>query len=167
MALIIENGTGVAGAQAYSDAADCITFATTYYGSSLTGSIAEKESTILRVVNFMNSLNWIGEPTFGRAQELSWPRTGVDDIGTGEIPREIIKAQHILARTEHTNIGALAPSGSSSGQVIKEKVDVIEVTFAETQGGVESERVTVTDAMDLLAPFLIVATPKLGLGWYS
>lgn len=166
MALIIEDGTGVANAQAYSDAADCITFATTYFGSSLTGSTADKEATILRTVNFMNSLNWIGDPTFGRAQELSWPRTGVDDIGTGEIPREVIKAQHILARAEHAAIGALAPSGSVSGQVIKEKVDVIEITYAETQGGVESERVTVTDAMDLLAPFLRGTTPNLGTGWY-
>ena len=166
MALIIEDGTGVANAQAYSDAADCITFATTYFGSSLTGSTAEKEATILRTVNFMNSLNWIGNPTFGRAQELSWPRTGVDDIGTGEIPREVIKAQHILARAEHAAIGTLAPSGSASGQVIKEKVDVIEITYAETQGGVESDRVTVTDAMDLLAPFLRGTTPNLGAGWY-
>ena len=166
MALIIENGTGVANAQAWADVTSCITFATSYYGASLTGSTAEKEATILRTVNFMNSLNWLGDPTFGRAQELAWPRTGVDDIGVNEIPREVIKAQHILARAEHAAIGTLAPSGSSGGQVIKEKVDVIEITYAETQGGVEAERVTVTDAMDLLAPFLQGTTPKLGAGWY-
>lgn len=166
MALIIEDGTGVANAQAYADAADCITFATTYYGSSLTGSTADKEATILRTVNFMNSLNWKGTTTFGRAQELSWPRTGVDDIGTGEIPREVVKAQHILARAEHASIGTLAPTGSVAGQVTKEKVDVIEITYAETDGSVENQRVTVTDAMDLIAPFLNGIVPNLGAGWY-
>ena len=167
MALIIEDGTGVANAQAWSDAADCITFATTYYGSSLTGSTAEKEATILRTVNYMNALNWKGATTFGRAQELAWPRTGVTDIGINEIPREIIKAQHILARAEHARIGTLAPAGSVAGQVTREKVDgVVDITYAETDGNVENQRVTVTDAMDLLAPFLNGVVPNLGSGWY-
>ena len=166
MALIIEDGTGVANAQAWSDATACITFATTYYGSSLTGSTAEKEATILRTVNYMNSLNWKGTLTFGRAQELAWPRTGVTDIGINEIPREIIKAQHILARAEHATIGTLAPSGSVAGQVIKEKVDTIEITYAETDGNIENQRTTVTDAMDLLAPFLNGIVPNIGAGWY-
>lgn len=166
MALIIENGTGVANADAWASADDCVLFGTAYFGSSLTGSIAEKEATIRRTVNFMNSLNWKGVPTYGRNQELAWPRTGVDDIAVGEIPREIIKAQHILARAEHTNTGALAPSGRDADQVISEKVDVIEVKYAAATVGIEAQRVTVTDAMDLLAPFLRGVTPAIGGGWY-
>ena len=166
MALIIEDGTNVVGAQAWADAATCITFAATYFGSNLTGSEADKEATILRTVNFMNNLNWKGAPTNGRLQELAWPRSGIDDVTDSEIPREIIKAQHILARAEHAAAGTLAPSGKVADQRKKVKVDVIEVEYVDTDAGIDAQRVVVTDAMDLLAPFLRGVTPALGSGWY-
>lgn len=166
MALIIEDGTGVTDAEAYADAAAYTTFSTDYYGAVLAGTDAEIEAAIRRTINFMNSLNWKGDPTFGRSQELAFPITGIDDITSSEIPREIIKAQHILTRAEHAVAGALAPSGKVADQRKKVKVDVIEVEYVDAGASIEAQRVTVTDAMDLLAPFLRGTTPALGGGWY-
>ena len=169
MALIIEDGTGVANANAMSSAADCVTFATEYYGSSLTGSTAEREATILRVINYMMSLPWHGELTYGNTQLTPYPRTGVTGYAATDMPWQVIKAQHILARAEHKAVGTLAPSGKVADQRKKVKVDVIEVEYVDTDASIDAQRTTVTDAMDLLAPFLIggaSGSTAFAGGWY-
>lgn len=80
-----------------------------------------------------------GEKTGGRAQELAWPRTGATDVDGNEIPdnevpREVEHATYEAALRELVTPGSLSPDFVPSGQVTKEKVDVIEVTYAEARG---------------------------------
>lgn len=163
MALTIENGTNVAGADAYASVADCSAWAVNFYGQALTGSPADKEAAIRRAVAYMNGLKWKGTRTFGRDQSLAWPRQDVTDcegfsIASNAIPAEIIYAQHVLARVEFQSPGSLAPSVSLGGVVKREKVDVIEVEYdtSRMQGNVEELRQVVTMAMDKLSCFLSV-----------
>ena len=163
MALIIENGTGVAGAEAWADVTACSAWAVLFYGQSLTGSTADKEAAIRRAVAYMNTLVYKGTRTFGRGQTLSWPRTGVTDceglaVGANEIPPEIITAQHILSRAEFVAPGILSPQGSASTLVKREKVDVIEVEYdvSSRVGSVDDIRTIVTAAIDALKCFLAV-----------
>ena len=133
MALIVENGTGVVNADCWADVTSCSAWAVSRYGSSLNGDTADKEAAIRRAVDYMNSLPWKGARTFARAQSLAWPRSGVVDgegnaIGANEIPKEVIFAQHSLARAEFISVGVLTPSASRLG-VKREKVDVIEVEY--------------------------------------
>jgi len=162
MALIIENGTGVAGADCYADVTACSAYATAYYGASLNGNNADKEAAIRRATAYLNRLAWKGTRTLGRAQSLAWPRTGVTDceglsIGANEIPTDIINAQHELARAEFQSAGVLTPSMSkATATVSSEKVDVIQITYDTDNltGTIEDARVIVTAAMDKLKCYL-------------
>lgn len=163
MALTVEDGTNVAGADAYSSVADCSAWAVLYYGAALAGSPADKEAAIRRAVAYLDGLKWKGIRTHGRDQSLAWPRDGVTDceglaIASDEIPDEVIFAQHTLARVEFLSPGALSPSVSLGGVVKREKVDVIEVEYdtARMQGNAQEMRPIITMAMDKIACLLAV-----------
>lgn len=164
MALVIENGTGLPNAEAYSSVADCSDWAVKYYGHSLTGSDADKEAAIRRAVAYMDGLRWKGTRTTGRVQALAWPRSGVPDcegstIAANSIPQEVIFAQHVLARAEFQSPGILSPSVTLGAVTKREKVDVIEVEYdtSRLQGTADELRPLVTMAMDKLRCLLAVA----------
>lgn len=163
MALIIENGTNVAGADAYASVADCSAWAVKFYGHALTGNNDDKEAAIRRAVAYMDGLKWKGTRTFGRSQSLAWPRSGVTDceglsIASNSIPPEVIYAQHVLARVEFQSPGVLSPSVSLGAVVKRGKVDVIDVEYdtARMQGNIDELRQVVTMAMDKIACLLAV-----------
>lgn len=156
MALIIEDGTGVSGANSYVTDAEYIAYVLEVYGVTVTSN----EPALLRAMAYMNSLKWYGVKTYGRAQSTAWPRKGVSDcdgfsILSNEIPAEVVKAQCELAYAEATATGVLTPQVSVAGVVSREKVDVIEVEYDTSQntGNVDDQRVTVTAALDLLRCF--------------
>lgn len=164
MALVIENGSGLANAEAYSSVADCSAWASKYYGNALTGSDAGKEAAIRRAVAYMDGLRWKGASTTGRVQALAWPRSGVTDceglaIGANVIPAEVIFAQHVLARAEFQSPGVLSPSVTLGAVVKRERVDVIEAEYdtSRLQGTADELRPLVTMAMDKLRCLLAVA----------
>ncbi len=164
MALVIENGTGLPNAEAYSSVADCSAWASKYYGHALAGSEADKEAAIRRAVAYMDGLKWKGQRSTGRVQALAWPRSGVADcegltIGANSIPSEVIFAQHVLARAEFQSPGILSPSVNLGAVVKRERVDVIESEYdtSRMQGTVEELRPLVTMAMDRLRCLLAVA----------
>jgi hypothetical protein len=164
MALVIENGTGLANAEAYSSVADCSAWAVAYYGHALNGNTADKEAAIRRAVAYMDGLRWKGTRTRGRAQALAWPRSGVTDcegstIAASSIPAEVIFAQHVLARAEFQSPGVLSPSVTLGAVVRREKVDVIEAEYdtSRLQGTADEMRPLITMAMDRLRCLLAVA----------
>lgn len=161
MALIIENGTGVAGAEAYADVTACSDWAVLFYGHALTGSNPGKEAAIRRAVAYMDGLAWKGARTFGRGQSLAWPRKDVIDceglsIGANDIPSEVIYAQHVFARAEFQSPGILSPSVNLGAVVRREKVDVIEQEFdtSRMQGTVDELRPLLTMAIDRIGCLL-------------
>ncbi len=170
MALIIETGAGVAGAEAYADAAAYVTWHTAFYGAAPDATTAEQEGAIRRAVMYLNTLAWNGTKTYGRGQSLAWPRTDVTDcegiaIGSGEIPAEVIYAQHVLTRAEIASPGVLAPTGSVIGGIKREKVDVIEVEYDTSRGTgtIDDLRTYVTAALDAVKCF--AATPGRRVPW--
>lgn len=160
MALIIEDGTGKADAEAYADAAAYTAWHTAYYSAAPTETTAVIEGGIRRAVIYLQTLSWNGRRANGRSQALAWPRSGVTDcegnaIADDEIPAELIQAQHILTRAELASPGILAPSGSAIGGIKREKVDVIEVEYDTSRGTgtIDDLRVYVLGALDLLKCF--------------
>lgn len=76
-----------------------------------------------------------GERTAGRGQANEWPRTGATDydgneIASDEVPIEVKHATYEAALRELTVPGSLSPDFVPSGQVIREKVDVVEIGYA-------------------------------------
>jgi hypothetical protein len=165
MALIIEDGTGVAGADSYVTVAECEAFAVKYYGASLAGSTAKKEAALRRAALFMDSLPWKGHRTFGRNQGLAWPRKDVTDgegqeISEGEIPEEIKDAQHIFARAEFQNPGILAPTITLTDAKVLIEVKGIKWQPRSAPNTIEASRPVVTQAIDKVEGFFKPSQPK-------
>lgn len=172
MALIVEDGSNVPGADCYADVAACSAWAVLYYGSALTGSNADKEAAIRRATAYLDGLKWKGQRTYGRSQSIAWPRDGVTDcegnaIASNTIPPELIFAQHVLARAEFQSPGILSPSVSLGAVVKRERVDVIEQEFdtSRLQGNIDELRPLVTMALDKIGCLLAVQPGGRHMPW--
>lgn len=160
MALEVYDGTNPTTAEALVSVAECEAFAIEYYGSSLTASTAAKEATLRRVNAFLVALPWRTAASEGLAQTVPFPREGYDGV-----PWQVKNAAHMLARTEHKNIGALSPAGTITGARKRVKVDTIEVEYqTPEEARADAGKTVVSDAMRLLQPFLKVgALEDMGL----
>ena len=139
MALIIENGTGVANADSFITVAQFDAYSLAYLDHAETGSNATKESALRRAWLYMKSLPW--------KEEYPWPTLG------GAIPNDVKLAQSILAHYEKANRNGLAPSVVPGQQKVLNRVG--EIGWSVTaSGGVESQRANVLMADDLLKPYL-------------
>lgn len=162
MALTIENGTGVAGADSYGTRSGFITYALNYYGETVADEDASDYS-MRRAFDYLNGLKWKGTKTHGRSQVGAFPRTSLTDcesnaIGTTEIPAEIIQAQYELARAEKASPGVLSPQGSLLDALVrKQKVDVIEIEYDTSRltPDLQNAAVFVESAMRLINCFLV------------
>lgn len=133
MPLTIEEGTIVAGADSYATVADLTTYAADY-GFTLPATDAEKEALLRRAALQMNLLNWKGSRVESD-QSLAWPRAYVyvDDVllASDSIPARIEYGQMALACEIYAD--DLSPPETAKGPVIREKVDVLEVQYAEVR----------------------------------
>ena len=146
MALVIENGTGVTGADSFITVAELDTVCDKYFAHTETGSTATKEAAIRRAWLYLKSLPWRSEYPF--------PTLG------GTIPADVKTAQAILAHYEKSNPNGLAPTVVPGQQ--KVLVRAGEIGWQVTgQTGVDAQRAVVTMAQDLLKPFLSSATKFL------
>ena len=161
MALTVEDGTGVAGADAWSTYAQYVTWHTNYYGAAPTDTEALVEGAMRRAVVYVGTLDISGSKTYGRAQGTCLPRKGMTDcdgnaIASDEMPTEFIYAAYELTRAELTTPGILAPKSSVSGIVKREKVDTLEVEYdtSNADGSADDNRTTITAAIDVIQCFL-------------
>ena len=142
MALTIEDGTGVTGADSFASLVEFNATLLDYFNETSAEADAAKEGALRRSWLFMRSLSWDASdadsvyPTFG-----------------GTIPADIKTAQGLFARAELAAPGALAPSVVAGQQKILTRVG--ELGWTPTgQTGVDAQRTTVTMAMDLLEDYL-------------
>lgn len=155
MALTIETGGGVAGADSFNTVVQCSAHAVAYFGASLAGSDADKEAALRRAFVFMSALEW---------RAGLWPTFG------GAIPEPVKLAQSVLARAEFKNAGYLSPNVALGGRKVLTKVGPLAWTPSEGKNTVEESRPVVTMAMDLLRPYLAIDPARdkpLSLGFRS
>jgi hypothetical protein len=136
MALIIEDGTGIADANSYGSVVDFQAYATAR-NITLPTDNAELEALLVNASDYLTSLEdryqgWRVDAT----QALSFPRESVyiyrQLAASDEIPSQLINGQFQIAIDY--NSGDLLPTGAGR-EVIMEKVDVIEVEYSETGQG--------------------------------
>lgn len=132
MALEIEDGTGKANADSYATAAELADRAAAY-GWTVPAEAEAREVLLRRAFEAMNALRWKGSRTRGTAQAGAWPRTDVSVDGEllpdDAIPAAIKYGQMALAAEIHAD--DLSPPEARKGAVVREKVDVMEVQYAE------------------------------------
>ena len=133
MALIVETGAVVAGANSYVSLADIATYHSARGNSSWTGADPVKEAAILRAMAFIEARHWKGSKT-AYTNPLAWPRADVQDRDGFDVPEDTVPAGVVQALCEAalrelTTPGTLAPDLYRGGRVMSESVDVISTSF--------------------------------------
>lgn len=137
MALTVEDGTGLAGADAYVDVATLVAYATAR-GVTLTGDTAAREAAIrrgTRGIDLRFAGRWAGVPKKPRDQALAWPRLYAYDsdgawIDSATVPREVKDAACEAAIRELASPNSLLPDSDGS-RIVSETVGPISTTWAD------------------------------------
>jgi len=99
MTLIIEDGTGVSGANTYASVASVDSYCSDHGYSDWSGTDAVKEAAILRAMIFLESQQWKGIKAF-RDNPLEWPRSYVTDKNGYAVNANIVHPQVVKALCE-------------------------------------------------------------------
>lgn len=131
MALIVETGEGVSGANSYIALADAQSFI-----DARGLSVTLTEGLLLSAMDPLSAVRFKGAKA-DKDNPLNWPRKGVVDcegfdVAENEIPQGVIAAQIWIAYYSEQGIDASA--STSTQQIKKEKVDVIEIEYFESAG---------------------------------
>lgn len=150
MALIVEDGSGVAGADSYLSVADADSHHADRGNAGWTGDVAAKEAALRKAADYLGQayrLRWLGARV-DAGQALDWPRTGLEGIGSDVVPGEVQRAAAELALVA---LGAdLNPPLARGGRVKREKVGPIESEFEDGAPG----RTRYPSIDGMLAPLL-------------
>jgi hypothetical protein len=130
VALIVEDGTGVANANSFVTRAQIIS-----YAAARGVTIADEDASDVFAIKAMDYLairQWCGVPAFVD-QTTPWPRKGIVEGDTADdyeytIPANIVAAQLQLALESKNGIDLL-PSRSANAQVKREKVGPLETEY--------------------------------------
>lgn len=157
MAITVEDGSNVSGAEAWADLSAHDAWAVKFHGAAATQSDALKESAIRRASAYLDALPWKGSKANGRTQALSWPRTGAADadgvaIAADEIPAELVTAQHMLTWAEIASPGILNPSvNMANGKALTAVGDVKWTVTGGEGDSIDAHRTLVMGALDKVA----------------
>lgn len=151
MALIVENGSIVTGANTYVSRADYITFA-----ASVGVTIANTDAAdvqLIKAAQFIDQheANLKGDRV-ERDQPMAFPRAGVIidgwDWSHTEIPRNVILCQMQLALDINAGFDPWNPSVNPSLAIKREKIAVIETEYAVGEStGQKLSRTSTADAL--------------------
>ena len=153
MALVIEDGTGVANAESYVTALEARAFALKR-GITLDVDDAVVEPLLIQAMDWLEALRlrFIGSE-LEKSQQLAWPRYGVVIFGylvdEDLIPPQLKNAQMQLCIDAQTT--ALQPT-SAGKEVTKNKVGELEKQFAES--GTGGDTTQFVKAQGFLRPLL-------------
>lgn len=159
MALIVEDGTGLADSQSYVSAEVCATYAAAR-GHEFSDD-ADGEAALLRATTWLDGSyrdRFPGKRTHGRTQALQWPRIDAADtegspIASDEIPQEVIDAACEAAIRELAEPGVLSPDYVPAERVTAETVGPISIRYADAKGD-DAARPVATVIEDILSGLL-------------
>ena len=130
MALVIESGGVVTGADSFATAAELVTYAENF-GKTIPVEVPAQEALLRRAALQMDAMPWKGRAV-NRDQALAWPRAEVKRQGwvlrLDEIPPQIKAGQMALAAEIHAD--DLVTPETKTGAVVSETVGPISTTFA-------------------------------------
>lgn len=127
MAIIVEDGSIVAGANSYVSEAELTAYAAER-GITLSGT---EEALLIKATDYLETLEYIGDKKTAD-QDLQWPRENVRIDGfqfpDDEIPKELKHAQMSLAASIDAGVDPMATIGRATK---REKADVLEVEYMD------------------------------------
>ena len=158
MALVVEDGSIVSGANSYVDLTDARAYAAAR-GVTLSSTDADVEVLAIGAMDYLEQLDYAGS-IVDADQPLLWPRTGVYIRGYlfdySSIPQRLVDAQCQLMMAQHNSVSLYANlSADGGGFVTREKVGPIETEYATpADGGYLSAYATLPQVDALLKPLL-------------
>lgn len=150
MTLLVEDGTGIDGANSYNSVAEIRDYAASR-GATLPVDDSAVEILAIKASDYLDVKDWKGRE-LNPLQGLAWPRSFVDTDEALEIsyPKEIKKAQCQLVIEAMT--GDLMPS-ARPGKYKRTKVDVLDVEYPSFEEARAQPSFRLVDA--LIRPFLL------------
>ena len=140
--------------------------------------VAAKESALLRAADYLNMLQWHGQPVDWQ-RTMAWPRIGVPQPGGSKgavlpdniVPKSVAQAQAELAGFIYGGINPLAPA-ERGGKVIAESHSTTEGSIDVIGGDSKSDSYTYAEGapvetyfpavVGLLRPYLAVVPGSSG-----
>jgi len=157
MALTVEDGSGVTGANSYISVTDARAYAAAR-GLTLPAADGDVEVLLTKGLDYIEALrgDFQGVKVLS-TQALQWPRYGVIvdgyDVESDEIPEEIPRAQAQLACDCYARTDAALMVNSEGKEVLRERVEgAVEVQYAPTTGSNPQPKFEAAEV--LLAPLL-------------
>lgn len=152
MALVVETGSGVSGANSYLKVAELRAFAADR-GLSLPAGDSAVEALLIKAADYLELKSYIGVK-FTDSQGLSWPRLETVYVPTEStaIPSVLKRAQSILAMEAQN--GELSWA-TRPGKYIQTKIDVIYIKYASDKDRASGLRFNSVE--DLLSGILSVS----------
>src|SRR5690349_15943439 len=130
MALVIETGSIVPGAESFATAAELVTYAGNF-GRVIPADTPTQEALLRRAALEMGAKPWKGR-TVSPAQTLAWPRYEVClnrfPVPSNTIPAQIKAGQMALATEIHAD--DLSPPEQRLGAISREKVGPLETEYS-------------------------------------
>ncbi len=157
MALIVEDGTGMATAESYLSVADADTFHTKFGNTAWSGDTALKEGALRRATRYIDGIygqRWVGLRN-SQAQALDWPREYAYDsdqfiVPNGTVPQAVKNATAEAALRELLTPNGLSPDLERGGQVESEDVTAGPVSVSTSYKSDAPVRPILTVLNDLL-----------------
>lgn len=136
MALVVEDGSCIPTANAFVSRQELIDYKDVYF-PTLSGQFPASniDAAIARASAWVSAFpDYFGKRTCGRAQGLSWPRTGMTDcdgntVPDDEVPLEVKRATLAAAIVELQDPNVLTPTITPGSAVRRERVADIEQEF--------------------------------------
>jgi hypothetical protein len=171
MALTVEDGTGLANADAFVSVEDCDTYCENHgltdWTSQARSPAADDEAAIRRATTWLSSaFTWKGYKLNGRDQALAWPRTDVEDaegedVASDEVPAEIVTATCIAAAYERSNPGGLTPNVVLTDRIKAERIGPISTEYASMPISADAARPVLTLVLDIISGLLATGSNSL------
>jgi hypothetical protein len=158
MALVVEDGTIVVGANSYVTIETARAYATSR-GLSLSAIDSVVEAQLVLAMDYLESLRskYKGAKTdVVTPQALQWPRSEVvidgEDFGANSIPQELQDAQCRLAIEQEAGIELFPSQGEEGKFIVREKIGPLSTEYSEKVVG--RIQPVLTAVSSLLAPLL-------------
>lgn len=159
MALVVEDGTGLAAADALVSLADFQAYATDQ-GWDLTSHTNElQENAIRRGSRFISDAYPYKGTKLSRDQAFTWPRYGVFDldgwdVDSDEVPKEIKLATYEASWREVQTVDSLRPDVTVASRVKKNQLGPLSKEFFPAPAGVSADRPDLKVIDDVLVGLL-------------
>lgn len=162
--LTVEDGTGLADADAFVSVADCDAYhdarATTAWTDEPSSPPEAKEAAIRRATAWLsNSFAWKGTRLNGRDQALAWPREDVEDaegeeVASDVVPIEVVHATCEAAAYELANPGGLNPNVDLTARIRSEQIGPMRTEYAFSGLSAEAARPVLLAVRGLISGLL-------------